>query len=776
MVGSCVGMLATGLSALFLITASAAQPSQPAPPRIAVRGNQFFLGDAPVFLNGVNTPWHRWDEFGGGYDHAWWDESFRNLKAAHVNCIRIWIHCDGANSPTTDADGVVHGASDALWADMDDLFKLASTYKVYIMPCLWSFDMAKARATADRYKKLLADPAKVQSYIDTFLLPLVKRYDANPYLLAWETCNEPEWMSENQGVAQSDVIRMHAMLAAAIHENSSAYVTTGSACVKWNGTTPNCVGNFWSNESLQAHHPTHDPKAFFDFYQIHYYPWMDPYFGRPFDHTVSEYGVPDDRPVIVGELPARGDAERYVKLYKNGFDGGMGWTANGVDRNGGLAAMAPALNRFYELYPRLVDPQAQAPAAAGAAGEDRPDGGTDMAHATPVKAVRSGLPDGTIPNCFGVNIHFTGDDPQLDMIAAGGFRLIRMDLVWSRVEKEKGVYDFSGTGYDALSDGCSRRGIQPLYILDYGNRLYEQSGSVSSEEARAGYAAFAEAAARRYSGRGFIYEIWNEPNVKQYWHEEPDPEDYVAMLKAAAPRIRAADPSAAIVAPALSTMDMKWLEGTFKRGLLDDVDGVTVHPYRDVGPETVLAEYDTLKELIAKYAPKGKRVPILSGEWGFASRTWTGEPRSLEMQAAYLVRQFLINIYYGVNMSIWYDWRNDGTSTTNLEHLLGTVDHELNPKPAYLAAKTLNTCLEGCKLKKRLDLGEDDDYAMLLSGPKGDAIAAWTRGEVHEVRIPLPAGKGRLVRMQGEESSTSWDGDGPGLKLSPYPVYLLIGS
>jgi hypothetical protein len=363
--GGChTGVLWLGLMALLLAAAGpSVRAESAAPPRIAVRGNQFFVGDAPIFLNGVNTPWHRWNEFGGGYDHAWWDGEFQRLKAAHVNCTRVWIHCNGANSPTTDEDGVVHGASDAFWADIDDLFRLSATYKIYLMPCLWSFDMAK---NGDRYKKLLADPAKVQSYIDSFLVPLVKRYDGRPYLLAWEICNEPEWMSENLGVAQPDVVRMHAMLAAAIHENSSALVTTGSSCVKWNGTAPQCVGNWWSNESLQAQHPTHDPKAFLDFYQIHYYGWMDPWFGKPYDKTVSEYGVPDDRPVIIGEMPARGGAERHVQLYKNGFDGGFGWTSNSVDRNGGLTALAPALNQFYTLYPKLVDPSAAAPEAGAA--------------------------------------------------------------------------------------------------------------------------------------------------------------------------------------------------------------------------------------------------------------------------------------------------------------------------------------------------------------------------------------------------------------------------
>jgi hypothetical protein len=323
--------------------------------RITIQGNRFFEGTAPIFLNGVNTPWNKWDDFGGGYDHDWWNAEFRRLKDSHVNCVRVWIHCDGAKSPTTDGLGHVSGATDAFWTHMDDLMGLAYAHEIYVLPALWSFDMPK---TSDRYKKLLADTANVRSYIDHFLIPLVQRYDGAPYLLAWEICNEPEWIFENYGVPQAQVIRLHAMLAAAIHENCSDYVTTGSACVKWNGACSGCVGNLWSVASLKNAHPGKSDRAFLDFYQVHYYSWQDPWFGTPMARTVSTYGVPDDRPVIIGEMPSKGDADRYLKLYDNGFDGAMGWTSNGVDANGSLADLDPALGAFFGAHPELVDPVA----------------------------------------------------------------------------------------------------------------------------------------------------------------------------------------------------------------------------------------------------------------------------------------------------------------------------------------------------------------------------------------------------------------------------------
>jgi len=158
------------------------------------------------------------------------------------------------------------------------------------------------------------------------------------------------------------------------------------------------------------------------------------------------------------------------------------------------------------------------------------------------------LPDLTIPDGFGVNIHFTGAPQDLDLIRDGGFQVIRMDFSWSRIERQKGIYDFETAGYDALTAGCLQRGLRIIYILDYSNRLYEPEQSVRTEAGRQAFAAFAEAAAQRYSGKGILWEFWNEPNIKQFWVPQPDVENYGKLVAEAAPLVRKADPSGVLLA------------------------------------------------------------------------------------------------------------------------------------------------------------------------------------------------------------------------------------
>ncbi|MFB0524309.1 MAG: cellulase family glycosylhydrolase [Phycisphaerae bacterium] len=383
-------------------------------------------------------------------------------------------------------------------------------------------------------------------------------------------------------------------------------------------------------------------------------------------------------------------------------------------------------------------------------------------------------PNPAIPNGFGVNIHFRGEPRDLDLIAGAGFKFIRMDLTWSGIEQSKGVYDFEKLGYDALTKGCTERGIRILYILDYSNKLYESDRSVRTEAGRKAFADFAEAAAKRYAGKGILWEIWNEPNLKHFWSPQPSAEDYYRLVEETAARIRKADPSGLVVAGATSQIPLGWLEDCFKKGLLKWIDVLSVHPYRSQAPETVVTDYAKLRELIARYTPPGKEMPVISGEWGYSNINWDRSALSEQEQAQYLVRMFLINLYEGIPVSIWYDWKNDGTDPNEREHQFGTVGHDLNPKAAYLAAKILSSTLAGYSIEQKLDLGNENDFAFRLTNGENEAIAFWTLAERHTVTLPVEPTEVTLVGIFGGKVIINWKTENLKLRAEQSPQYLLI--
>lgn len=388
--------------------------------------------------------------------------------------------------------------------------------------------------------------------------------------------------------------------------------------------------------------------------------------------------------------------------------------------------------------------------------------------ATAISATPRGVPEPIAPLPFGVNIHFKrAPRHELYMLAEGGFRFIRMDFFWEHIEKQRGVYDFSD--YDVLVRDMTERGIRILFILDYGNPLYDNGMAPYTDEGRAAFARFASAAAKRYAGKGILWEIWNEPNIS-FWRPKPNVEDYAKMTMVVIDAVRKADPNAFIVGPASSGFPWDFMETLGQRGVLAKLDAVTVHPYRQQIPETAEQDYRPLRLLLDRYSPR-KHLPILSGEWGY-SDVWRG--MDMQKQGRYLPRQWLSNLASDVFLSIWYDWKNDGTDPKEPEHHFGTVTHDLRPKPAYVSAKTLTSTLGGYRYLRRIALPNPGDYLLLFRKGEDLALAAWTTGDPHPVTLNLPRGSVRIVEMTGKTRNIAVSDAPFVLDLSGNPQYVLI--
>jgi hypothetical protein len=348
---------------------------------------------------------------------------------------------------------------------------------------------------------------------------------------------------------------------------------------------------------------------------------------------------------------------------------------------------------------------------------------------------------------LGVNIHFTDPKPgELEMLAATGVKWVRMDMTWVATERKKGEYDFSA--YDRLVAALARAKLRALFVLDYGNPIYSDPGDTppytsraGTPEFRAAYARWAVAAVSRYAGKGFLWEIWNEPNFSSFWKPRPSPADYSALVMETGKALRDAGlckdnhSGEALIGPACSLVDLPFIESCFKAGALNYWCAVSMHPYRLATPETVVDDYRALRALIYSYSP-GSSIPIISGEWGYStapSESHIDEPR----QAALLARELLTNISHDIAISIWYDWRDDGGDPANAEHHFGLVrlpyvakgSPPYQPKPAYNAIKTLAEQLGGFTFNKQVWLPAADPAANvvidLFSRGPDTRIVAW---------------------------------------------------
>jgi len=390
----------------------------------------------------------------------------------------------------------------------------------------------------------------------------------------------------------------------------------------------------------------------------------------------------------------------------------------------------------------------------------------------------SSLPAAGSLESLGVNIHFTDPRPgELEMLAAGGFHWIRMDLHWSATEPQPGKYDFSA--YDRLIKALDAHKLRPVFILCYQNRHYSSERAVRTEEARQAYAKWATAAVAHFQGRGILWEIWNEPNISGFWKPQPNSQEYTAMALAACKAVRAAHPRECLIGPATSRVDLQFLEDCFRTGLLEYWDAVSVHPYRQSGPESAAGEYAQLRQLIAKYAPANRNIPILSAEWGY-SAAW--HKFDAERQGKMLPRELLTNLSNGIPLSIWYDWHNDGEDPKEAEHNFGIVEFPYfkgrqpvyNPKPAYVAMQTLTSTLRQFQFSRRLATESSDHYVLLFQHNQAQRLAVWsTRPGPQQLVLPASAGDFELVSASGQRSRLTAGADGLQVSLDDSVQYLI---
>ncbi|MGG0716034.1 cellulase family glycosylhydrolase [Robertmurraya massiliosenegalensis] len=379
------------------------------------------------------------------------------------------------------------------------------------------------------------------------------------------------------------------------------------------------------------------------------------------------------------------------------------------------------------------------------------------------------------PTGLGINIHFTGKQADIDRIVDADFDIVRTDLFWSSIEKDKGEYDFETNGYDELTNELINKGIRPYYVLDYSNLLYEEDGTlIKTVEGLQAFNHYVDEATERYRNKSIIWEVWNEPNI-QSW----DPKEYYVLLKQTYMTIKENDRSGYVVAPALAGLSeesLDWLEQLFKEGALDFIDALSVHPYRSWSPETVSYEYDMLRKLLEKYS--SKQIPIISGEWGYSTGNgWYGLNLTEEQQAAYLIRMILMNMLEDIPLSVIYGWENDGTDENNGEHNFGIRHYDTSyAKLAYEAINAFSYLTSNYQLLERVETDNSNDYVLkFINDEEQELYIMWSVDSIHEIKFPIESTEGQVFSMLGKRLNTH-DKDNRMVEIGNEPLYFFLNN
>lgn len=158
---------------------------------------------------------------------------------------------------------------------------------------------------------------------------------------------------------------------------------------------------------------------------------------------------------------------------------------------------------------------------------------------------------------------------------------------------------------------------------------------------------FTKATVERYKDKIDYWEVWNEPNHRNYWGSEPNGKEYGKLLVQTAKLIKQIDPGCKIIGGSMAGIHPDFAADFLSVGADSVIDIISYHNYGAVPEERVYAAIDLWK-VINQYNPK---IELWQGECGYPSHSSTRDyrgraPWGLNIQAKWLLRQSFVDTYF----------------------------------------------------------------------------------------------------------------------------------
>jgi len=285
---------------------------------------------------------------------------------------------------------------------------------------------------------------------------------------------------------------------------------------------------------------------------------------------------------------------------------------------------------------------------------------------------------------YGIGAGTNFSPRALDAIRSSKIDWLRKELIWSKVEKQPGQYDW--TDFDAFVDAAKSRGYKVMAVLiDTPSWAVRDKTLANSPDAHKQiptpeyWRRFVTAAVTHYRNRVDAWEVGNKPNVPFFFSGSLD--DYrEVILKEASSAIQKIDGKAIIVAPGLTTRKAadaatlaELFEPVFAKGGAKATDVVSIHVYGT--PKEIISAGAQAREFMRSAGIGDKKLWLTEFGWNTSNITEQVQKNNmLKLQA--------LNQQQGAFQKMFYCRLIDGGKTmTGNPDKHGILREDLSPKP-----------------------------------------------------------------------------------------------
>ncbi|MBA2764030.1 MAG: cellulase family glycosylhydrolase [Thermoleophilaceae bacterium] len=286
---------------------------------------------------------------------------------------------------------------------------------------------------------------------------------------------------------------------------------------------------------------------------------------------------------------------------------------------------------------------------------------------------------------------------------------IRTPFEWEIAQGSGPDQEYDFTNFDRLMDWATEGDLPQIEILPTligtpswvkGAKTNNYPPTTPQDLER--WADFVTAIVDRYGKNGPIeaWQVWNEPNLNNFWDGTPNVREYAKFLDFTDKAIRRGDPSALTVLagmpqrPDAPKPQAEYLEPLYKvKGVKNDFDVVATHPFANTKRQ-LIESVQLIRDLMDD--AKDKNTPLWITETGFASAGPPHPFRRTPAGQAKILEQVLTDLRsksrrLKLEKVVWFSWRDADTdppiaeSNNRWQTYSGLFTFGGEPKPAWPA-------------------------------------------------------------------------------------------